>query len=70
MTTAPDSLIMFLIFLCLILVLSLSHGFGDDEKFITDILSSWEIDQCDLGHVSASEKTSISNEFIEKLNQR
>ena len=55
---------------CLILVLTLSHGLGDDAQFITEILRSWDLDHCDLGHVSDSEVTTISNELIAELHER
>ena len=54
----------------LTLLFTLSHGFGNGEQFITDILNWWDVDHCDIGHVSDDEGTKISNEMIAILSER
>ena len=61
---------MFLTSFYFIFFLSLCHGFGHDEEFITHVLNLQDVNNCVLGLVSDGERSAISAEFIEKMDER
>ena len=49
-----------------------SHGLGNKyaDKFITDMLNSWDVDRCDLEYVFDGKMRKMSHEAISTFNER
>ena len=63
---------MFLMLFLMSFLLTSSHGLGNEyaDKFMTDLLNSWDVDRCDLDYVFDGKVPKISPETISTFNER
>ena len=61
---------MFLTLFCFSFLLSVGHGFVHYEQFITHVLNMQDSNNCVLDLVSDGERSAISAEFIENIEER